>query len=247
MTGASTASRTTRGEFARLRALAGENHYGQGLNADTIDYCFRVFSRNFVCGSCLELGPAEGLMTSRLHDVFDDLTTVDGSSMFCTSLRQRFPSVAVVESLFEDFHPERTFDNVVLGHVLEHVIDPVAILKSIREWLAPRGRLLAAVPNAHSVHRQMAVLMGLLDAENSLNATDTLMGHRRVYTLTELRNDVRAGGFDVVAEGGYWMKPLSNAQLERDWTPEMVAAAMQVGERSPEIAGEIYVIATPAQ
>jgi hypothetical protein len=43
--------------------------------------------------------------------------------------------------------------------------------------------------------------------------------------------------------GGYWLKPLSNAQLEAHWTPEMLEAYMQVGERYPDIAAEIYVIA----
>jgi 2-polyprenyl-3-methyl-5-hydroxy-6-metoxy-1,4-benzoquinol methylase len=233
-------------ELNRLRTLADGNHYGRGLNASTIDYCFRVFSRHVIPGSCLELGPAEGLMTARLTATFDDLTAVDASPQFCASLRERHPSITVVESLFESYRPGRTFDNVVLGHVLEHVIDPVSILRAIGGWMAPNGRLLAAVPNAHSVHRQMAVVMGLLDSENTLNDTDRQMGHRRVYTLSELRDDVRRAGFAIETDGGYWLKPLSNAQIERDWTPAMIAAAMQLGERHPDIAGEIYVVATPA-
>lgn len=235
-----------RAEVARLHALADDNHYGSGLNATTIDYSFRVFSRHFVPGSCLELGPAEGLMTARLQPIFADLTVVEASPQFCAALHERHPSIAVVEALFENYTPMRTFDNVVLGHVLEHVIDPVSILRAVREWMSPHARLLAAVPNAHSIHRQLAVVMGLLDAENTLNDTDRRMGHRRVYTLTQLRDDVRAAGLAVHVDGGYWLKPVSNAQIERDWTPEMITAAMQVGERSPEIAGEIYIVAAPA-
>lgn len=242
-----TAAAGARDELARLRTLADDNHYGHGLNATTVGYCFRVFSRHFVPGSCLELGPAEGLMTGGLRDIFDDLTVVDASPQFCASLRERHPSITVVEALFEEYRPERTFDNVVLGHVLEHVADPVSILHSIRGWMTQDGCLLAAVPNAHSVHRQMAVSMGLLAAENALNDTDRRMGHRRVYTLDDLRDDVVSAGFTINADGGYWLKPLSNAQLERDWTPEMIAAAMHVGERCPDIAGEIYVVATPTR
>jgi 2-polyprenyl-3-methyl-5-hydroxy-6-metoxy-1,4-benzoquinol methylase len=185
-------------------------------------------------------------MTSHLAKRFADLTAVDASPQFCASLRERFPSAEIVESLFETFSPARTFDNVVLGHVLEHVIDPVAILTSARGWIAPGGRLLAAVPNARSIHRQIAVVMGLLQTESTLNDTDARMGHRRVYSPEELTRDVRAAGFEIVTQGGYWLKPVSNAQIERDWTPEMVAAAMQVGERYPDIAAEIFVVATPA-
>lgn len=244
MTSSAPALHDAREEVSRLSMLADDSHYGQGIYVAAADYCFRVFNRHFVSGSCLELGPAEGLMTGRLRDVFDDLTVVDASPQFCASLRARFPSTTVVQSLFEEYKPERVFDNVVVGHVLEHVIDPISILRSIRSWMAPQARLLAAVPNAHSLHRQMAVLMGLLERENTLNDTDARMGHRRVYTMQELRDDVVAAGLSIETDGGYWLKPLSNAQIERDWTAEMVQAAMRVGERVPDVAAEIYVLAT---
>jgi 2-polyprenyl-3-methyl-5-hydroxy-6-metoxy-1,4-benzoquinol methylase len=130
--------------------------------------------------------------------------------------------------------------------VLEHVVDPVAILTSVREWITPSGRLFAAVPNSHSIHRQLAVVMGLLESEDTLNETDARMGHRRVYSPDQLRGDISAARFHVETQGGYWLKPVSNAQIERDWTDDMIDAAMQVGERYPEIAAEIFVVATPA-
>ena len=233
-------------EMARLAEFAADNAYGRGVNARTVDYSYQVFRRYFVPGNCLELGPAEGLMTRRLYDDFGDLTMVEASPQFCVSLRDRFPSAVVVESLFETFSPERTFDNVVLGHVLEHVIDPVAILTSVRAWMSPSGRLFAAVPNARSIHRQLAVVMGLLESESTLNETDARMGHRRVYSPDQLSADIQAARFNVETRGGYWLKPVSNAQIERDWTEEMIDAAMQVGERYPEIAAEIFVVASPA-
>lgn len=233
-------------EIARLRELGADNAYGRGVNAHTVNYSYRVFRRHFVPGSCLELGPAEGLMTQHLFGDFTDLTVVDASPQFCGALRERFPTAIVVESLFEAFSPGRTFDNVVLGHVLEHVLDPVAILTSARDWVAPSGRLFAAVPNSQSIHRQMAVLMGLLETTSTLNETDARMGHRRVYSPDELERDVRTSRFHVDIQGGYWLKPVSNAQIERDWTSEMVEAAMQVGERYPAIAAEIFVVASPA-
>ena len=39
------------------------------------------------------------------------------------------------------------------------------------------------------------------------------------------------------------MKPLSNAQIESQWTPQMLEAFFQLGERYPDIAAEIYVVA----
>jgi 2-polyprenyl-3-methyl-5-hydroxy-6-metoxy-1,4-benzoquinol methylase len=149
-------------ETLRLERIAGESLYAAGVNAETIRYSFRVFERHLRGESILELGPAEGVMTELLARTGMSLTLVEGSQAFCASLAQRFPDARVVQSLFEDYRPDRNFDNIVLGHVLEHVLDPSALVARASTWLAADGRMLAAVPNSRSVHRQAAVLMDLL-------------------------------------------------------------------------------------
>ena len=182
-------------------------------------------------------------MTDRIVDAFEHVTVVDGAQAFLDRLSERYPAVRTVHSLFEEFTTDEVFDAIVMGHVLEHVESPSDILRRARSWLAPGGRLMAAVPNAHSVHRQAAVLMGLLPAETALNETDLHHGHRRVYEPQQFRDEFTNAGYRIVAHGGYWLKPLSNAQIEGTWTPEMIAAFMEVGERYPEIAAELYVVA----
>ncbi len=146
-------------------------------------------------------------------------------------------------SLAEEYQAEKKYDNIVLGHVLEHVDNPVEILKVVGSWLNDDGRILAAVPNSRSLHRQSAVLMGLLEFEEQLNEMDHHHGHRRVYNPETFRRDFSKAGLDIEIFGGYWMKPLSNAQIEKTWTAEMLRAFMKLGERYPDIAGEIYIIA----
>ena len=231
-------------EQNRLTAIAADSWYGKGVNAATVAYSVRIFSRHWRPGSCLELGPAEGLATAELVKHFKDLTCVDGAEAFCISLRSRYPQMKVVCSLFEEFVPDIRFDNIVLGHVLEHVADPVAILARAKSWLAPAGRVFAAVPNARSIHRQMGVVMGLLQTEHTLNATDQHHGHRRVYDPETFRTDFEASGLRIEIFGGYWLKAVANNQIEANWTAEMVEASMVVGERYPDIAAEIYVVAT---
>ncbi len=230
-------------EHDRLAGIAQDSWYSKGVNATTIAYSVRVFSRHWRSGSCLELGPAEGLATAALARHFDDLTCVEGADLLCAALRQRHPHVMVECSIFEEYEPARTFDNIVLGHVLEHVEDPITVLARVKTWLSAKGRLFASVPNARSLHRQMAVVMGLLPSEHSLNPADLHHGHRRVYDPESLRRDVHAAGFRIELFGGYWLKPVANHQLEANWTPEMLEAAMVVGERYPDVAAEIYVIA----
>jgi 2-polyprenyl-3-methyl-5-hydroxy-6-metoxy-1,4-benzoquinol methylase len=232
-----------RQERERLEAIAADSWYGLGANAASVRYSGGIFARHWRGTRCLELGPAEGLMTELLAPAFASLTIVDGSERFCEDLRQRFPAARVIHSLFEHFEPDDRFDTIVLGHVLEHVEDPAALLRRAATWLAPNGIICAAVPNARSVHRQAAVLLGMLPEEHALNATDLHHGHRRVYDPESFRHEFLAAGLRIRVFGGYWLKPLSNAQLDAQWSPEVLHAYMQVGERYPDIAAEIYVIA----
>lgn len=231
-------------EQAHLERIAADSLYAAGLNAATIDYSFRILRRHLRGRTLLELGPAEGVMTDLLAGTGQALTLVEGSARFCEDLRRRHPQAEVVHALFEDYEPAGRFDTIVLGHVLEHVNDPVQILSRARGWLAPGGRVFAAVPNALSVHRQAAVLMGLLPRESALNEMDRHHGHRRVFDPASFRGAFLDAGLAIELYGGYWLKPLSNRQLEAHWTPAMIEAFMQLGERYPDIAGEIYVLAS---
>ncbi len=231
-------------EKAHLERIANVSLYAAGVNSATINYSFQIARRYITGERLLELGPAEGVMTERLASLGKKMTLVEGSGLFCDDLRKRFPQATVVHALFEEFAPREPFDTIILGHVLEHVQDPVAILKRVKQWLAPdSGQVFAAVPNARSLHRQAAVIMGLLTQEDSLNEMDVHHGHRRVFNPESFRNAFYQAGMTIDVFGGYWMKPVANKQIEATWTPEMLDAFMQLGERYPDIAGEIYVIA----
>ncbi|ACG76428.1 conserved hypothetical protein [Phenylobacterium zucineum HLK1] len=233
----------TEEERRRLDEIAADSTYGAGANRATIAHSFEVFRRYIRPGPILEMGPAEGYMTGDLASLDEPLTVVEGAKVFCDSIKARWPQIEVVHALFEEFKPKQKFRSIVLGHVLEHVDDPVGILALAREWLTDDGRILAAVPNARSLHRQAAVIMGMLPFEEALNEADHKHGHRRVYNPETFRRDFMQAGLSIEVFGGYWMKPVSNGQIERDWTPEMLQAFMVLGERYPDIAGEIYVVA----
>src|SRR5262250_282290 len=109
-------------ELSRLASIASDSRYAAGVNSDTVRYSFRVFERYLRGASILEMGPAEGVMTRLLVDTGKALTVVEGSRAFCDAIAARHPGVEVVHSLFEDYAPTKRFDNIVLGHVLEHVV-----------------------------------------------------------------------------------------------------------------------------
>lgn len=232
------------GEARSLDAIAANSDYGSGLEQASTAYCYEIFSRHLVGPEILELGPADGVMTRHLSQSGHEITAVDGASAFCEALRRRHPGITVVHSLFEHFEPDRRFDTIILGHVLEHVADPGSTLRNVAGWLAPGGRVLVAVPNADSLHRQAAVLMGLLPGRDAPSEADRRHGHRRVYSPGTLKADLIGAGLSIERFGGYWLKPLANLQMEASWTPDLIAAFMRLGEDHPDIAGVLYAVAT---
>ena len=233
-------------ELKILEKISENSIYATKIATAATQYSGEVLLRYMKDGNVLELGPAEGIMTDILYPKFKDYTIVDGSQLFVNDLKKRYPDMKTYNSLFEQFSPKEKFSNIILGHVLEHVENPVEILKLCKTWLKEdrgEGYILAAVPNANSIHRQAAVEMGLMKKVNEFSEKDVRHGHRRVFFRDEFLECFNQAGLEIIKEGGYWLKPVSDKQIEESWTDEMINAFMKLGEVYPDIAAEIYVIA----
>ncbi len=100
--------------------------------------------------------------------------------------------------------------------------------------------LIASVPNAMSIHRQVGVEMGIIEDPFSLSESDVQIGHNRVYSLDTLVGELSMSGLQVVATGGLFMKFLAQSQLESVLADDQIEAMVHVGRRYPEIAAEIW-------
>jgi 2-polyprenyl-3-methyl-5-hydroxy-6-metoxy-1,4-benzoquinol methylase len=221
-------------------------HYTHGpddLDTKIVKYSYKLF-KPYIRKSILEIGPSDGIMTRWLTRDFGHISVVEPTDHYCRHIHTLFPSITVYKSFIEELDIRETFDTVILGHVLEHVVDVGKTLQAIKKLLKPKGILLIAVPNAHSLHRQIGVNMGLLECENSLSATDKKKGHYRVYTMDVLQKDVTKAGLRVLHTGGYLLKILPNHVMEQSWPSKLTAAFFEVGTQFPDIAAELYCIST---
>ena len=236
-------SSETNDERIRIESIGSDAKYASGVNSVITQFAFTQVL-NYLSADVLELGPAEGVMTELIVSHGIDPVLVEGSKTLCLKLEEKFPRLEVNNCLFEEFESERKFDLIIMGHVLEHVEDPIQIIKKFSHFLKEGGRIWAAVPNANSIHRQVAVEMGLLKTVYELNEADITHGHRRVLDLQKLQDLFRDCEMKIEFLGGYWLKPLSNAQIEATWSLQMINSFAKLGTRYPEIAGEIVVVAS---
>jgi 2-polyprenyl-3-methyl-5-hydroxy-6-metoxy-1,4-benzoquinol methylase len=172
------------------------------------------------CDRVLEMGYGTGLITTELLAHGAPIEVLEGSATLSEHARRRHPGLVVHTGMFEQFD-QTGFDAVLALHVLEHVDDPVALLEIIRGWLVDGGTIVAVTPNAQSLHRQLAVRMGLHENLDDLSPRDRLVGHQRVFDLGKLQHTLQQGGFDVVDQFGYFVKPLANAQM-LDWSEDLL-------------------------
>jgi len=73
----------------------------------------------------------------------------DLSAVICSRV-ERETGITMHCGPLESLSDKQLFDAVVMNHVLEHVSDPVALLKAVRVRLKPGGVLHLAVPNVEA-------------------------------------------------------------------------------------------------
>jgi 2-polyprenyl-3-methyl-5-hydroxy-6-metoxy-1,4-benzoquinol methylase len=214
-------------------------------------FMMRRFEASLPHGRAIELGCYHGDFTRLLTAHYADLTVIEGAGDLVEIARSRVPAaVRFVHSRFEDFAPDGVYDAAFLVHTLEHLDDPVAVLRRIRSWLSPTGRLFVVVPNAHAASRQIAVGMGLIPYASAVTEGEHLHGHRRTYSLDVLKHDVSQAGFRIEDCGGIMFKPLANFQLDRCLAEGIIGepfleGCFELGKIYPDLCASIFTVCSP--
>lgn len=232
-------------EYEAIQKIANHTGYLDRCMEHSLRYSKKILRKYLAATkSVLEVGPAEGFITDFLYKHSGSLEIIEPSELFSDSLKTRFPAAKVNNCMLEDYKSSRKFDTIIISHVLEHIVNPVYALKLIKNLLSEDGITICIVPNSNSLHRSAAVAMGLLAANSSLNHSDIQHGHKRVYNPGLLADHFMNAELHIIDSGGYWIKPLSNSQINSTWTDQMIEAFMDLGAKYPEISAEIFVVAS---
>ena len=214
-------------------------------------YMHQSFEPFFIPGGCLELGSHRGGFTKRLLMNFEakKVTCVEASSDAVQNAKSILgKDIEIIHSKFESLELGNKFENIVMTHVLEHLSNPVQILRRINnEWLTENGRFLLVCPNANAPSRQIAVKMGLISHNAAVTEAEKAHGHHITYSLDTLERDAVAAGLKVVHRSGIFFKALANFQWDKILKTDIISdeyldGCYKLGQSYPDLCSSIFLV-----
>ena len=217
--------------------------------------------------SLLDIACGNGVITSQLAAPFSRVVGLDASLAHIKEARKMYPNIEFVHALAEEYESKEKFSTITALNLLEHVINPVELLKTLTNYLDKDGALIVNVPNALAVNRRIAKLMGSLESEYELSPFDiNIAGHRRSYDMNSFIKEIEDAGLKVAHRGGIFYKMLSSPQLNwlleegqweeggfgwgrvgaeksKDWRQAFCDACYEYGNDHPEECNLIYAVA----
>lgn len=191
----------------------------------------------------LDFGCSQGALAVTLRKKgFTNVLGFDRSAAAVAAGRARW-GLELVAGVFEDFVAAhaRSFDFVHAANVLEHVVDPRAILVQFRELLRPSGKIVISVPNSRSLQVKLAGTRSpVIDPPH----------HLHYYGPESLARLVTEAGFEVTEVATEFWLPASDLFLHLKgiplWAGRAVRHAMAipgVGINALKLGGVISLLA----
>ena len=182
-----------------VAAYQGDNLYDFDNEILLTWYPQRIIEHAGCTGALLELGLGHGYTADIFGAHFEKHVVLEGSQAVIDNFKKMHPDCTadIIHTYFEEFETNEKFDVIVMGFILEHVDDPLLILRHYRQFLAPNAKIFLAVPNAEVMNRRLGYLAGMLLDMSALSENDHLLGHKRYYTVESLTDEVTEAGYQI--------------------------------------------------
>lgn len=162
----------------------------------------------------LEFGCATGLMTAQLAERDVTVQALERSAAYAEQARARaLPGVTVHHGDIAAWTPPGRFEQIVAANLLNELPDPQAFLARCRAHLAPGGLVHVSVNNPRSLHRIMALEMGLIDDLAAVSERGALYPSTPLMEADTVVALAAQAGLACVHREGVVVKPLTNDRL----------------------------------
>lgn len=193
----------------------------------------------------LEIGIGSGDTILMLIKNFQNVTCLDSNPEICSKMKyllsKKSNKVKIINSKIENAKLSQIgYKHIILQNMLEHLEDPIGVLKYLKNYLNSDGYMYITVPLANSLHRILGVLKGCISQIKELSKTDIEYGHYRVYSPDLLRKHILDAGLNIEYELPFYIKPLQTCYLKQ-LPLEAHKDLFLLGQKVPEFASYIYI------
>jgi methionine biosynthesis protein MetW len=154
-------------------------------------------------GRLLDVGCSHGAVPAALQDRFDEVHGIDANPEGLALAEAR--GVRVQQANFEREplpYADETFDAVLCLEVIEHVLDPPALVREIHRVLRPAGRIYLSTPNIRFVRYLWALVVGGRFPLTSSDEMGWQGGHVHFFTFADVEDVLHETGFAAVQHHG---------------------------------------------
>lgn len=150
----------------------------------------------------LDVGCGSGMHGAALkaalgHEVYG----VDNSPVSIAKARTRIDGAELVDVRRPDLYPfpgaSSGFDLLVFSDILEHLTDPLDVLRNHVQLLASGGHVVLSIPNIAIWDARLRLMLGVWEYQDTGTFDRT---HLRFFTRRSMRKMIREAGLEVVAE-----------------------------------------------
>jgi 2-polyprenyl-3-methyl-5-hydroxy-6-metoxy-1,4-benzoquinol methylase len=167
------------GLVARSVARAKRSGLGHALG-------YVMYLQDMTPGRVLEVGCGSGARLAELRGMGWDVQGIEPDATAAAVAQDYYHLPVLVATLEQGTFPPASFDAVVMTHVIEHVPDPLPLLRACRTVLSPGGKLVVTCPNIDAYgHRRYGASWTALDPPR----------HEHLFTRASLMALARAAGF----------------------------------------------------
>ena len=145
----------------------------------------------------LDVGCATGYLGARIKNLGNYVVGADISGPAVDKASKILDEAYVFD--LEGFWPNlgEKFDLAILPEILEHVFDPIEVLKKVKSWLKEGGEIIITTPNILPWTNRIKIMFGKFEYTDQ-GLMD--FGHIRFFTYKYLNQVLKDSGFVMVKE-----------------------------------------------
>ena len=216
------------------------------------DLILEIQPRNII-----EIGCGIDLLSTYISKYYDDYSQwliIEPAPEFASKATcAQTNKLCVINDFFENCISEimskfnSDIDLVICSSLLHELPDISSMLSSIYKISSCSTKIIFTLPNAGSLHRRIAVEMGLIDNVFEISDRGILMQQNHVFNLSTFSKYLIGSNFKVINSGGYFIKPFSHTQMDsitEHLGIEVLDGLNLMGRRLPDLACEFWILAS---